>query len=227
MRERQRFDARLVLCRGEAAVGHEHRIRRVIMPGVEIGQRGVREFGDDQRIAATVVAVNGVRQQRRVQVLPELRYRRTHRAFHLVVDDAVVVEAGAVSIVRQLHPPAFLGEIERMQARKEHRIEVHAEQVVEVLPILGCERVSSAVGTREGVHIGVQRPPQHHEERVAHWVAAAAAERGVLENVCDAGRILGQGREGDHERVVAVGAGEMIMARPGRRMAVLRKLDTQ
>ena len=148
----------LMFALGETAIGHEHRVAGVIVPGMKIAQRRVGEIGNGERLATAVVTIDGVGKQRRVQMMIELRERRAHRALHLVVDHAVELERQRAILGRvgQFQTPALLREIERIEIRKEHRVEINLEQVVEILAILRGKRIGGAVAAGEGVHESVQ-----------------------------------------------------------------------
>ena len=79
----------------------------------------------------------------------------------------------------------------------------------------------------EGVHEGVQRAARHHEKRVAHRIAPAAAQRRVFEDVRNAGRILRHGQEGDEERLVRIVAREVHVPGAGGAVTVFLQFELQ
>ena len=114
----------------------------------------------------------------------------------------------------------FLREIQRVQPREEHRIQIHIQQVAEILAVLGGEGVGGPVRTGEGVHKGVERAAEHHEEGITHRVALAATQRGVLENVRDPGGVFGHRAQCHHEYVFCRVTIEMQMGGAGARVLV-------
>ena len=83
-----RLECLLVLLHGETAEGHEQRVARVIVTGVEILELLVVQLRDGFRIAATVVVIGHCGKDVRLQSLRHLRNWRTHGALHFVVDHA-------------------------------------------------------------------------------------------------------------------------------------------
>jgi hypothetical protein len=122
---------------------------------------------------------------------------------------------------------SLLGEVQGVQAWEEHRIHVDLEQIVEVLSIARGEGVRGPVAAGEGVHEGVQRAPGHQEEGVAHREALAATERGVLQDVCNARRVLRHGQEGNQEGIVVVLGGEVQVAGAGGAVTVFLHCQVQ
>src|SRR5690606_15856144 len=115
---------------------------------------------------------------------------------------------------------AFLGEVEFVEVGEEHRVEVDLEQVVEVLAVLAGEGVGRPVAAGEGVHEGVHRTPDHHEEGVAHREAAAAAQRRMLEEVRHAGGVHRHGAQRHRKDVLGVVAGQVEVHGAGAQVLV-------
>ena len=110
------LEARLVFAGRNIAEGHEHRIARVVMPAVEIEQLPVAEFRYLSRVAAAVEMIGGFREQVTAHGMPENADRRTHGAFHFVIDDALDRQI-AIRIFRlgEFEAMSFLGKIQFMQ----------------------------------------------------------------------------------------------------------------
>ena len=212
----------------DVAVGHEHRVRGVVVSAVELDQLLVGQVGDDLGIAAAVVVVGVVREEVLAERLPERAGRRAHRPLHLVEDDALEDEVGRRIVgLLELHAVAFLGEVELVQVREEHRVEVDVEEVEVILPVLARERVGGPVARGERVHERVQRAADHHEEGVAHRVALAAAEDGVLEDVGHAGRVLRHGAQPDEEDVLGVVGADVHVGGAGAGVPELVHVDVE
>ena len=216
------LESLLVVGGGYITEGHEDRVAGVVMRLVERFELFIGEIGNMPWVTAAVVVVGGAGKQVLAQGLPEGGCHGAHGAFHLVEHNTLEHQL-AVGVVRlgELYPVSFLGEVQRIQPREEHRIEIHIQQVVEVFAVLAGKRVGGPVRAGERVHEGVKRPAQHHEKGIAHREALAAAQRRVLEYVGDAGRILGHGAQCDEENVfIAVGS-EMVVHRTGRFVLVV------
>ena len=127
------------------------------MTAVKRHQLLIAQLGNFSRFTTAVVVIGGGREQVGADALPQLGNGRRHGAFHLVVDHTFEFQC-RVPILRvfQLQTMAFLGEIQRVQAREEHRIQIHIQQVVEVFVVLGSKRVGSPVAAGHGVHEGIQ-----------------------------------------------------------------------
>ena len=121
----------------------------------------------------------------------------------------------------------FLGEIERIETRCEDRVEIYAQQIVEILSVLGGERIGGPVARRERVHERVERTAKHHEERVAHRKVLAPAQRHVLEYVRHPRIVLRNRTQGDQEGIVVVAGGEVKIGRAGGAMRVLLEGDVE
>ena len=223
-----RLEAFLMLGGGNVAVGQENGVRGMVVAGVEGLELGVGQIGNGLGIAAAVVVIGGGRKQPALQRMAQPLSRRTQRALHLVEHDALEHQfrTGIVGL-GEFQPVAFLGEVAFVQQREERRVEIDIQQVVEILFVLAGERVGGPVAAGEGVHEGVERTPDHHEERIAHRVTLAAAQRGVFEDVGHAGRVLGHGQEGDHEGVVRIVGGEMEMPGAGGAVTVFLEFQPQ
>src|SRR5690606_35194673 len=140
-------------------IGHEYSVAGMVVSLVEGLQFFVAEIGNVLRFAATVVMVGGGGEQVATEGMPEYRVRGTHGAFHLIEDHTLELQvAGGVVRLGKLQPMALLGEVQLVQAREEHGVQVDLEQVVEVLPVLAGEGVGGPVAAGEGVHEGVQGP---------------------------------------------------------------------
>src|ERR1700730_12087895 len=100
--------------------------------------------------------------------------------------------------------PALLLEYLRCQSRKEHRIQIDIDQVVEILDILARDRVAGLVRKRHGVEKRIERALHQLDERLLDRIFARAAQHGVLENMGDAGGIGRRSCEADAEYLVFV-----------------------
>ena len=208
---------------GQVAEGVEACVRRVVVRGVEGAQALPRQLRDRRRLAARVVVVGRRRVERRRERAGVPRALRAHRALHLVVHDALALKRRRWVIgPLELEPVALLTEVGLSEQRKEGSIQVDAEQVMIVLGVLRRERVHRVVARGHRVHKRGERALEHVEERVAYGEALAAAERGVLEDVSDAGRVLGRGAEGHVEGVGRVGR---VDVQPACSSALVAQLD--
>lgn len=178
-----------------------------------------------RRIAAGIVVIGGGREQVLVQRLIEDAVRRAQRALHLVEHHTLVNQR--LAICRRLDANALLGEIERMDVRKKHRIQIHLQEVVEILAVLAGKRIRRPVAGREGIHEGVERAPDHQKERIAHREAFRTTKHGVLQNVRNAGGVLGHGLERYQKDILRIVRGQMQMARAGSTVAILTERGLQ
>src|SRR5690554_2200837 len=88
--ERQLFKPLMVLTRRNIAIGGEYGITGVIVVTIELDKVVIAQIDYMIWLATTVVMISCGRKQVTAQVLPELRGRRTHGAFHLVIDNTLV-----------------------------------------------------------------------------------------------------------------------------------------
>ena len=97
--------------------------------------------------------------------------RVAHGSFHLIIYDSLVLELrGGIIPLLELESVAFLAEVEGVQSGKERHLQVHRQQVVEVLLVSGREGVHGEVTASPRVHVSVQTALDHVEERVSHGV---------------------------------------------------------
>ena len=160
--------------------------------------------------------------------LPELRGRRTHRAFHLVVDDTFVNQwRRRIRRALEFNPVTFLSKIHFVQLGEEHRVHINRQQIIEILTVFGSKRIRRPVAAGKGVHKGVQRTPDHHEERIAYRIAFTAAERCMLENMRHPGRIHRESAKRHEEHILVVLRRKMQMCRPCFLVAIFFHIDVQ
>ncbi len=226
--ENLRLEAFLMLGGGDVAVSQEDGVRRVVVAGVERLELFVSEIGNRIRIATAIVMIRGGGEQPALQRQSQPLYRRTQRTFHLVEHDPFEHQFRiGIGGLGELQPVAFLGEIAFVQQREKRRVQIHVQQVVEILFVLAGERVGGPVVAGKSIHEGVERTADHHEERVAHRVALAAAQGGVLKDVGHAGRVLRHGQECHHEGVMLIVGGQMDMSGAGGAVTVFLELQPQ
>ena len=161
------------------------------------------------------------------QPIPQDRRRGGHGALHLVENDTLEYQRLRTVVVLKLDPVPFLCEVERVQSREEHGIEIDIEQVAEILSVLGGERVGGPIRAGECVHKRIQRAPQHHEEGVPNRVPLTATQRRVLENVRHARRVLGHCAQSNHEHILGGVAAQMKVLGPSVGMRVLLNGEIQ
>ena len=207
------LDLLLHFHRADIAGGHEHGLRRVVMAGVEVLEHLVRQFRDHQRIAARFDFVRGAGQQRVLDAAVQRADRIVEGALHFIEHHALVTELAVLEDIA----PAFLKEVQVVEVGEERGVEVHVEQVVEILAVGAGERIDGAVGVGERVHERGRGPAHHREERVAHRVALRTAQRQVLQDVGTAVADIGHGGERHEEHLFRLVAGEVNVARTGAR----------
>jgi hypothetical protein len=178
------------------------------------------------RVAATVVMVSHGRKQVCAQGLPECAGNGAHRTLHFIEHHTLEYQVAVrVAGLCEVYPMTFLGEVQRVQTGEEYRVQIHVEQVVEVLAVLAGEGVGGPVATGKRVHECIEGTAQHHEERVAHRVALATAQGGMLQNMRHAGRVRRHRAQRYQKHVLTVFRGQVVVHSP--RDGVLVLLDPQ
>ena len=190
------------------AVEVEEAVGGVVVLAVEVGESFVGQVGDSAGVAARVDGVDGV-------VLVE---RLPHRlgiglvgggvdAFHLVVDDAAVLDRG-IHVVGHVVPPLLLEDAWPSNgvedARVEAGVQVDVDQVEEVLLVLAGDRVHGLVGSGHGAEERLEAALEQVDEWLLARVALRAAEHAVLEDVRHARVVLWQRAEVGREDLVRV-----------------------
>ena len=191
----------MCLCR-HVAKGQENRVARVIVLGVEISQLLIGEVGYVLRVAAAIEMIGVGRKQLVTESIPKNRGCGGHGALHLIEYDALEYQRLAAVVVLKLNSVTFLREIEGVQSREKHRVQIHIQQVAEILSVLRGEGVGRPVRAGEGVHKRIQRSAQHHEKRIAHGIALTATQCGVLKDMGHTSGIFGHGAQGHHEHIL-------------------------
>jgi len=166
------------------AISEELGVRRVIVLLLEVDQLFVLQRSDKLRLTSRVESVLRLLEEVLVEAVHKSVIGIGHGAFHFVVDNTLVGEAGAgVFGVFEFQTVTFLAEVEIVQIWAECHIRVDREQVAEVLGVLRREWVHSEIGARPRIHVGVQTALKHVEEGVAHWIVLRSARSQMLKNV--------------------------------------------
>ena len=107
--------------RGDVAVGHQHRVGRMVLAGVEVAEHLPGERRDLGGVAAAVVVVGDGGKEQRLEPLPDLGRRRAHRSLHLVVDHALGRPArsrGRPGAARSIRCPSWAKSIRSSRGKK-------------------------------------------------------------------------------------------------------------
>mmetsp|Transcript_18667 Transcript_18667/g.47706 ORF Transcript_18667/g.47706 Transcript_18667/m.47706 type:complete len:321 (+) Transcript_18667:2618-3580(+) len=195
---------------GLSAVDEEARVGRVIISLVERLEGLVRQRRDRRRVAARVNRVDGMALEHRLldgAEVPLVSGRVD--ALHLVEDDALVREGLLRLGILYLEMPAFLLEDLRPTHRIAHKrveagVEIHVNEVEEVLLIATGDGVHGLVGRCHRIQESLERALEQLHERLLQRVLLAAAQHAVLEDVRHAGVVLGQRAEVAREDLVIV-----------------------
>src|SRR5210317_109840 len=124
------------------------------------------------------------------QSLPENAVSRTHRALHLVVDDALVLEFGRRVIeLCEFKSMTFLCEVQFIETRKECGVKIDLQQIIEIFGVFTGKRIGSPIATCESIHESVERTPNHHKKGIAYRIFLTAAHSSMFEYMGNAFRI--------------------------------------
>ena len=179
-------------------------VARVVQGALEVQQLLARQLRDRRGIPARRQAIGRVREQRPADLVVEDPRGRGERALHLVVHDAVE-DQGRVR-VGELVAPALLQEDARIvvDGGVQHRVEVHVDEVEEVLGVGRRHRVHGEVRRGHGVEEGVERAARQHLEGALDRELARPVQHRVLQDVGDPGVAVGWRHEGEAEALVVV-----------------------
>jgi len=178
-----------------------------------------------RRIPTGIVMIGRGRKQIIIQRLVQNAVRRAQRTFHFIEHHALVNQRLAVR--RGFNTNPFLGEIQRVNMRKKYRVQIHLQEVVEVLAVLAGKRIGRPVTGREGIHKGIERAPNHQEERIAHRKALRATKHRVLQNVCHTSGVFGHGLERYQKDILRIIGRQMQMACAGGAVTILTERGLQ
>ena len=149
------------------AIRVKARVARVVVAPVKEAQLLPGEVRDVLRIATRNVLVGKSLEQRLPNRAIDRGARGGERSLHLVEDDALVAKTAlGVGRILELEADPFLLERILGEMREEGGVQVHVEQVPEVLRVAGAEQVHRPVGAGERIHERGERAPGHAEERV-------------------------------------------------------------
>ena len=191
-------------------------VARVVVTSVELLQVVPGQVGDVLRIATRHVRVGQSWEQRLADRAVDGRAWRGERALHLVEHDALVSEAAVrVGGVLELEADPLLLERVLRQLWEEGRVQVHVEEVLEILRVPCAEQVHRPVGAGERIHEGGERPAGHAEEGISHRESLRAREDDVLQDVGDSGGVGWRRGKENREPVVVVRGLDVDVARPG------------
>ena len=169
---------------------------------VEVGL--VSQIRNEIGIAAGLLRIGVPRKERLIDCALQHLVRIRIRPLHLVVDDTVSDELRILAL--QLVSPAFLAENLLLLVEKgvKDRIQIDIHQVLKVLRVAARNRIDRAVRVGHRIQEGIQRALHKLHERILGPVLLRAAEHGVLDNVCDAGRVLRRRPKADRKDLVRI-----------------------
>ena len=144
-------------------------MRRVKFTKGPIGQPG-NHFG----IASGIKSIGHVRKQRLLGTFGQHGIGRGINPLHFIEDHTLVAER-PVDAVR-LDVPAFLPKAVLRDAREKDRIEIHVDQIVEILKIGAGYGIAGLVRKSERVKKRLQRPFEQLDERFLHGIFFRAAK---------------------------------------------------
>mmetsp|Transcript_48412 Transcript_48412/g.83155 ORF Transcript_48412/g.83155 Transcript_48412/m.83155 type:complete len:1015 (-) Transcript_48412:588-3632(-) len=131
-------------------------VGRVVVLGVEALEVLEGQVWDGLGVPARVHRILVVREQRLLAGAAHERVRVAVHALHLVVHHALVGQRRLGALRLQVPPLLLEHQGVLHSAGKEHRVQVHVDQVVEVLRVLAGHRVAGAVRVGERVQEGLQ-----------------------------------------------------------------------
>ena len=162
----------------------------------------VGEVRDRLGVTARALAISRVRIERALRQIAHHRIGGRKRTLHLIEHDALVDQRRRAII--ELIVPAFLPENVFGQQRKEHRVEIHIDQVVEILEVLAGHRISGLVRKGHGVEERILAALEQFHERLLDRIFPAPAQYRVLKNMGNAGRVLRGRLERHPEHLVLI-----------------------
>eukprot|EP00967_Tisochrysis_lutea_P133108 scaffold233077_cov28-Tisochrysis_lutea.AAC.4 len=135
---------------------------------------------------------------------PKSKQACKKRTLHLVEDYALVRER--LRRVLELVVPPLLRKDSRVAlgARREDRVEIDVDEVVEILCVERGYGVARAVGVGEGVEERLERAFEQLGERLLRGVFIGSAQNRMLEDMWHAGRVRDGRAEGDAKDLVLI-----------------------
>ena len=102
--------------------------------------------------------------------------RVAHGSLHLIIHDALIFEfTRSIIPLLELEAVSLLAKIKWVESREERHLQVHGQQIVEVLLVCRRKGVHREVTPRPRIHVGVQTSLDHVEERISDWVFSGSA----------------------------------------------------
>ena len=180
-------------------------VGRGVVPAVGGEERLRGQVGDVFGIASGDEPVGRVREQTAVQRVDGQLVRIGESPFHLVEDNAPELH---VAVLTEFVMPALLAEDLRLvvDGGTEDGVKVNTDKIHEVRFIPAADGIHGLVLECQGIEKSVQGAFHKLHERLLHGIAGGTAEHGMLEDMENAGVVLGQGGKGDGEGLVVVRA---------------------
>ena len=179
-------------------------VGRMIIAMMELQEHLLRKPRYRLRIAARLVAVGRIREQR-VHDLPAQQILcGGQRPLHFIVNHAAV--AKRLFRAFDFIVPALLHEDFRrlVHRRVKDRIQIDIHEVLEILVIAACHRINRLVRVGHRIQKGVQRALHQLHKGLLQRILARAAKRRMLHDVRDTRIILGRRAERNGKHLVVI-----------------------
>ena len=132
------------------------RIFRTVIGLMEADKIFLGQFWNRRRKSARFKPVGGVRKQNFLSVIFQIGIRRRIHAFHLIVDNTVVLQR--IIGIFQFVMPSFLlqGKFVFINQRIKHRIQIHIHQIVKIFVVAAGHRVHGLIRIRHGIQKSIK-----------------------------------------------------------------------
>ena len=176
----------------------------MIVGAVEIQKLFIGKLRNILRIAAGFHAVGIVREKMVHNFSFQHLVRGRKCAFHLIVYNTIVCERAFLLL--QMVIPSFLAEnlLFLINIRVKNSVQIHMHQVLEILVIAACHRITGLVRIGHGIQEGIQRALYQLYKWILQRKLAGTAQNAVFQNMRNTGAVLRRGTKGNGKYLILI-----------------------
>ena len=192
------------LCHVHISVQVNIAVGRMIIRSVEIKEFFITKVRNILRSSAGFTSISDIREQRVHDLTLQNIIRRRKSSLHFVINNTIIGQRAFWFF--QMIIPAFLTEdfFFLINVRIKNCIQINMHQILEILIITACHRITGLVRISHGIQKSVQRAFDQFDKRIFERKLSGSAEHAVFQNMCNTCAVLRRGTKSDIEHFVFV-----------------------
>ena len=192
------------LCHVHISVQVNIAVGRMIIRSVEIKEFFIAKIWNILRSSAGLASISDIREQRVHDLTLQNIIRRRKSSLHFVINNTIIGQRAFWFL--QVIIPAFLTEdfFFLINVRIKNCIQINMHQILKILIITACHRITGLVRISHGIQKSVQRAFDQFDKRIFEWKLSGSAEHTVFQNMCNTCAVLRRGTKSDIEHFVFV-----------------------